>query len=282
MPIDIKAAVELANYDDDVHVIVLQGKGRAFCAGYDLVEFAENTEGATQSMKRPWDPVTDYYLMGRNTNNFASLWYSLKPTIAKVRGFAVAGGEVQVCFWFYVFFMPSIRGSLSCDIVVMADDAKIGYPPARVWGIPTTMMWITRVGAEWAKRMLFTGQLISGKKAESIGLISECCSESELDQRVEDLAMHIAAVPKNQLAMSKLVVNNAVDLQGLPQSQMLATLFDGIARHSPEGVAFKKRSEKVGFKRAVQERDSGQPIFPEVSKKFHRFEDSDPSRQSKL
>mmetsp|Transcript_1508 Transcript_1508/g.1710 ORF Transcript_1508/g.1710 Transcript_1508/m.1710 type:complete len:145 (-) Transcript_1508:290-724(-) len=144
------------------------------------------------------------------------------------------------------------------------------------------MMWITRVGAEWAKRMLFTGQLISGKKAESIGLISECCSESELDQRVEDLAMHIAAVPKNQLAMSKLVVNNAVDLQGLPQSQMLATLFDGIARHSPEGVAFKKRSEKVGFKRAVQERDSGQPIFPEVSKKFHRFEDSDPSRQSKL
>ena len=144
MPGEIRAAVERANADDGIHVIVLQGAGRGFCSGYDLKDFAE-TEGenpGVQSM--PWDPMIDYRFMKRCTDDFFSLWRCYKPVICKVHGYAVAGGsDIALC----------------ADIVIMAEDAKIGYPPARVWGCPTTAMWVYRLGAEKAKRMLLTGDL---------------------------------------------------------------------------------------------------------------------------
>ena len=152
MPRDIRAAVAQANDDDDVHVIVVTGAGRAFSAGYDLVDYAQ-TPGANAGVQEmPWDPMVDFKMMYDNTQCFASLWRSYKPTIAKVRGFAVAGGSDI---------------ALSCDLVVMAADAKIGYPPARVWGCPTTAMWVYRVGAERAKRMLLTGDLIDVSKIDA-------------------------------------------------------------------------------------------------------------------
>ena len=156
--------------------------------------------------------------------------------------------------------------ALSCDLVVMASDARIGYPPARVWGCPTTAMWVYRVGAERAKRMLFTGDVIDGEEAARVGLVMEAVPEAELDARVDALAKRIAAVPRNQLMMHKLMVNQAYDAMGLTNTQMFATLFDGIARHSPEGMWFKERAEEVGFKQAVAERDGGDPIAPDVSK----------------
>ena len=256
MPEDIAKAVKAAEYDDRVHVVVIQGAGRAFCAGYDLVAFAQ-TKGASQGAH--WDPVSDFYLMHDNTVNFNSLWRCLKPTIAKVRGFAVAGGsDIALC----------------CDLICMEATAKIGYPPARVWGIPTTAHWVHRVGAANAKRMLFTGDLITGAEAVQMGLATLACAPEALDEQVDGLVRRIGSVPRNQLAMSKLLINQAVDLQGLPQSQMLATLFDGVARHSPEGRWFKARSEEVGFQRAVKERDSGEPIAPDAEKPWHRFSDS--------
>ncbi len=253
MPSEIRGAVEQANADDDVHVIVLTGAGRAFCAGYDLQDYAE-TEGdnpGVQSM--PWDPTVDFKMMFRNTQDFSSLWRSYKPTIAKVRGFAVAGGSDI---------------ALSCDLVVMADDARIGYPPARVWGCPTTAMWVYRLGAERAKRMLLTGDLIDGSEAARIGLVLEAVPEAELDDRVQALAERMAGVPKNQLMMQKLMINQAYENMGLNSTQMMATLFDGVARHSPEGMWFKERAEQVGFKQAVAERDSGAPIAPEVERRL--------------
>lgn len=259
MPQEIREAVEKANDDNDIHCIVLTGAGRSFCAGYDLIDFAESksrTSGGQDAAHGPWDPMVDFAMMYRNTQDFMSLWRSNKPTIAKVRGHAVAGGsDIALC----------------CDLVVMAEDAKIGYPPSRVWGVPTPMMWVYRLGAERAKRMLFTGDLITGKEAASIGLISECVPEPELNDHVVALATRVAAVPKNQLMMMKLVVNQSVESMGLAQTQMFATLFDGIARHSPEGVWFKQRAEEKGFKEAVRERDSGDPIAEGVSKPFYRF-----------
>jgi enoyl-CoA hydratase len=190
--------------------------------------------------------------MHRNTQDFMSLWRSHKPTIAKVRGFAVAGGsDIALC----------------CDLIVMADDARIGYPPARVWGCPTTAMWIYRVGAEKAKRMLFTGDLITGAEAKEMGLVIDSVPENELDRRVQTLADRIKGVPRNQLMMQKLMVNQALDNMGLQSTQTLATLFDGITRHSPEGVWFKQRAEEVGFQQAVAERDSGGPIAEDVSRR---------------
>ena len=259
MPQEIRDAVEKANDDNDIHCIILTGAGRSFCAGYDLIDFAESkskSAGGQDVSKGPWDPMVDFAMMSRNTQDFMSLWRSNKPTIAKVRGHAVAGGsDIALC----------------CDLVVMADDAQIGYPPSRVWGVPTPMMWIYRLGPERAKRMLFTGDLITGKEAANIGLISEAVPEPELNTHVVALATRISAVPKNQLMMMKLVVNQSVESMGLTQTQMFANLFDGIARHSPEGVWFKQRAEEKGFKEAVRERDSGEPIAEGVSKPFYRF-----------
>ncbi|MEJ2121392.1 MAG: crotonase/enoyl-CoA hydratase family protein [Alphaproteobacteria bacterium] len=242
MPQEIEAAVAAANADPAIHVIVLSGAGRAFCSGYDLIEFAE-TEGPNPGVQdMPWDPMKDYAIMSRCTQHFMSLWRSHKPVIGKVHGHAVAGGsDIALC----------------TDLLVMAEDAKIGYPPARVWGCPTTAMWVYRVGAERAKRMLLTGDLIDGKEAQVMGLCIEAVPPAELDDAVERWAARMAGVPKNQLMMQKLMINQAFDNMGLANTQMIATVFDGITRHSPEGMAFKARAEAVGFKQAVKERDSG-------------------------
>jgi enoyl-CoA hydratase len=251
MPGSIRAAVEEANRDDGVHAIVLTGAGRAFCAGYDLTEWAEKPGGHPGFQDMPWDPTVDFKLMYANTQDFMSLWRSYKPTIAKVRGYAVGGGSDI---------------ALSCDLVVMAEDARIGYPPARVFGCPTTAMWVYRVGAERAKRMLLTGDLVDGREAKEMGLVLDAVPEAELDRRVESVVKRIVGIPRNQLLMQKLMINQAYEQMGLHGTQVFATFFDGISRHSPEGRWFKQRSEEVGFKEAVRERDSGAPIAPGVSK----------------
>ena len=243
MPHQLQAAVERAGADDEVHAIVLAGAGRAFCSGYDLKLYAERPGPNPGSQEMPWDPTIDYRFMSENTHRFMSLWRSAKPVICKVQGYAVAGGsDIALC----------------ADLVVMAEDAQIGYPPARIWGCPTTAMWVYRVGAERAKRMLLTGDLIDGIEAARIGLVCEAVPPAELDARVDALAQRIAAVPKNQLMMHKLMINQAYENMGLAGTQMIATLFDGIARHTPEGRAFKARAEEVGFQQAVQQRDSGE------------------------
>lgn len=241
-PGEIAAAVKLANQDEAVHVIVLSGRGDAFCAGYDLKDFAEAKTPLIQE-DMPWDPMQDYIVMKQFTEDFMQLWRSYKPVICQVHGYAFAGGSDI---------------ALSCDIIVMAEDAKIGYPPARVWGCPTTAMWVYRVGAERAKRMLLTGDLIDGKEAKSIGLVTDAVPADRLAARVDQLAERMAGVPKNQLMMQKIMINQALTNMGLETTQIIATVFDGITRHSPEGMAFKRRAESVGFKQAVKERDSGQ------------------------
>ena len=251
MPLEIEAAVARANEDDRVHVVVVTGAGRAFCAGYDLKYYAEREGGNPVVQDMPWDPMLDFRFMYRNTQAFMSLWRSYKPTIAKIRGFAVAGGsDIATC----------------CDLIVMAEDARIGYPPSRVWGCPSVGMWVYRVGPQLAKRMLFTGDLIDGRTAKAYGLALEAVPEAELDGTVDALARRIAGVPKNQLMMHKLMINSAIETMGLTTTQQLATVFDGITRHTPEGLWWKTRAEEVGFKQAVAERDSGEPIAGEVEK----------------
>jgi enoyl-CoA hydratase len=244
LPEALADAVRRASADPAVHVIVLSGNGPAFCAGYDLAFYAESAEGRgaglTQAM--PWDPIRDFAFMKRNTDLFMEIFRSLKPVICKVHGFAVAGGsDIALC----------------ADIVIMAETARIGYMPARVWGCPTTAMWVYRLGPERAKRMLLTGDKIDGREAERLGLVLKAVPDDELDDDVERLAMHMAAVPVNQLAMQQLMINQALENMGLASTQTLATIFDGITRHSTEGLAFKRRAEAVGWKQAVRERDDG-------------------------
>lgn len=261
MPTEIREAVEKANLDDSIHVIILQGAGRGFCGGYDLVDFAEDSalqgQGAIDGSEETlWDPMVDFQMMYQNTRDFMSLWNSYKPTIARVHGDAVAGGsDIALC----------------CDLVIMADTARIGYPPARVWGCPTTAMWVYRLGAEKAKRMLLTGDLVTGKEAAEMGLILEAAPAEQLDERVMFWAERMQGVPRNQLMMQKLMINQAFENMGMQNTQMFATLFDGITRHSPEGAWFKRRAQEAGFKQAVNERDSGDPIAEGISKPTYRF-----------
>ncbi len=254
MPGLLSEAVAMADQDPEVHVIVLSGAGQAFCAGYDLTYYAEGNGSGEVTQEMPWDPIKDYQFMWKNTNHFMSLWRALKPVICKVHGVAVAGGsDIALC----------------ADLTIMAEETEIGYMPARVWGTPTTAMWVYRLGAEKAKRMLFTGDKITGREAAEMGLILKAVPADKLDDEVEALAERMATVPVNQLAMQKMVVNQAIESTGLMNTQRMATLFDGISRHSPEGLAFKDRAEALGWKQAVSERDQGsfdwttkQPITP--------------------
>ena len=245
MPDDIAAAFTHAGDDDAVHVVVLTGAGRGFCGGYDLKEYAEKPGTNPGIQEMPWDPMIDYRFMSHCTRQFMSIWRCHKPVIGRVHGDAVAGGsDIALC----------------CDIIFMNENARIGYPPSRVWGCPTTAMWVYRLGAERAKRMLFTGDLVSGTEAERMGLIYKALPIEDLDEEINRLVGRIKGGPKNQLMMMKMMVNQTYENMGIANTQMIATIFDGITRHSPEGVWFKQRVEEVGFKQAVAERDSGDPI----------------------
>jgi enoyl-CoA hydratase len=245
-PKEIKAAIEWANANREIHVIVLEGAGKGFCGGYDLSLFGEGRiDHPCQQESAPWDPMDDYAYMKKNTEDFMSLWRSAKPTIAKVHGAAVAGGsDIALC----------------CDLLVMADDARIGYMPTRVWGCPTTAMWTYRLGPMRAKQMMFTGDTINGKQAADWGLATKSVPVDELEDATMQIANRIAGVPSSHLAMHKMVVNQVMLTMGLEQSQQMATVFDGITRHNPEGMWFRRYAQAEGFKAAVQWRDSGQPI----------------------
>lgn len=259
-PREIRKAVEWAQDNPDIHVLVVEGAGKGFCGGYDLAETAEQEiEHPCQQEKAPWDPMEDYAFMKRNTEDFMSLWRCSKPTIAKVHGAAVAGGsDIALC----------------CDLLIMANDARIGYMPTRVWGCPTTAMWTQRLGPMRAKQMMFTGDVISGAQAAEWGLATEAVDASELEARTMTIANRIAAVPRGHLAMHKLVVNQTMLTMGLEQGQMLATVFDGITRHNPEGMWFRRYAQAEGFKAAIQWRDSGRniPEGDEARREIERLE----------
>jgi enoyl-CoA hydratase len=255
---ELTACVERADLDPAVHVILLAGNGRGFCGGYDLVESAEGqgrmgeaplvgspldplVMAANHDPAGTWDPMVDYAMMSRNVRAFMSLFHCAKPVVCRVHGFCVAGGTDM---------------ALCADLLVIAKDAKIGYPPARVWGSPTTSLWAARLGAQRAKRLLLTGDCLSGAEALEWGLAIEAPPADELDARTEILLARIARMPLNQLAMMKLLVNQETLSGGLHATQVLGTVFDGIARHTAEGYAFQQRAVQVGFRQAVRERDA--------------------------
>ncbi|MHB8243135.1 MAG: crotonase/enoyl-CoA hydratase family protein [Solirubrobacteraceae bacterium] len=257
---ELVACVQRADLDPAVHVLLLAGAGPGFCGGYDLVESAEGM-GASAAGERPgvegspidpkviaanhdprgtWDPTVDYAMMSRNVKAFMSLFECGKPVVCRVHGFCVAGGTDM---------------ALCSDLLVMAADAKIGYPPARVWGSPTTALWAHRIGAQRAKRLLFTGDSLSGSEAVEWGLAIEAPPAELLEQRTEILVERIARMPINQLMMMKLLVNQTLYAQGLYATQVLGTVFDGIARHTEEGYAFQSHAAQAGFREAVRDRD---------------------------
>ena len=256
---ELASAIDAADDDREVRVILLRAEGPAFCAGYGLdwstdAQAAEGAEPAPDRggepapwlpsqdgpRKRAWDSVADMRMIGRFVDTYMKLWYAKKPTIAAVQGWCVGGGTDMV---------------LCADLIVAAEGATFGYPPSRVWGTPTTAMWVYRMGLEKAKRYMLTGDSIPAKTAAEIGLVGEVVPDDALEDHTRALARRMAQVPTSQLVMLKMLCNQTVENMGFASSRTLGTLFDGIARHTQEGLDFVQRAERVGFRQAVRERD---------------------------
>lgn len=241
---ELAATIDEMERDDEVRVILLRAEGPAFCAGYGLdwstIGQAREDRETGEGRRRAWDSVADMRMMGRFVETYMKLWYARKPTIAAVQGWCIGGGTDMV---------------LCADIILAAEGASFGYPPSRVWGTPTTAMWVYRMGLERAKRYLLTGDEIPARKAAEIGLILETVPDQQLLEHATAFAERMAMVPTNQLVMLKLLCNQTVENMGMSSTRTLGVLFDGIARHTQEGLDFVARSGEVGFRQAVRERD---------------------------
>ncbi len=236
---ELGAAIDEADADPAVRVILLRAEGPAFCAGYGL-DWSTAAQAEEEGRERAWDSVADLRMMSRFVDTYLKLWYASKPTIAAVQGWCIAGGTDMV---------------LCADLIVAGESAVFGYPPARVWGTPTTAMWVYRMGPERAKRYLLTGDEIPAPEAARIGLVLETVPDGELEAHATGLARRMARLPTNQLVMLKLLCNQTVEHMGMQTNKLLGTLFDGVARHTQEGLDFVARAREVGFRQAVRERD---------------------------
>ncbi len=239
--------IDAATASRDVRAVVLRGEGRVFTAGYDLV--ADDAGGWSSPYDAPgprpragaWDPVRDYQFMNRNVERFMKIWHCPKPVIGQIHGFAIGGATDLV---------------LCCDQLFMAEDAYIGYAPSRIYGTPTTMIWVYRLSLEHAKQFLLTGQAIDAETAHRIGLVSHVYPGAELPARVEEYAQRFQHIPANQLALNKLLINQAFENMGLRTTQLLGTLFDGITRHTEEAYRWAESFEEKGFREVIRQRDA--------------------------
>jgi enoyl-CoA hydratase len=235
---DLSAAIDDADRDDAVKVVLLRAEGPAFCAGFGL----DWSTLAQAKDERAWDSIADLAMIGRYAAVFSKLHSCSKPTIAAVQGWCVAGGTDL---------------ALNCDIILCSHSARFGYPPARVWGVPEQpWLWVARIGLQAARRYLYTGDEISSEEAERLGLVWRRVPDHALLPEATALAQRVALMPLNQLKMMKLVLNDAAHRMFDPAtSRMLGCLFDGVARHTEEGRAFVARAAEIGWREAVRERD---------------------------
>ena len=243
---ELAAAIDAGDAEHEAHVILLRAEGPAFCAGYELegstAAQSRETEDKAPDRRRSrvWDSVADLRMMSRYVATYMKLWYAAKPTIAAVQGWCIGGGTDMV---------------LCADLIIAAETASFGYPPSRVWGTPTTAMWVYRMGLERAKRYLLTGDEIPAPEAARIGLILETVPERKLLDHVTGFAERMARVPLSQLQMLKLLCNHTAEQMGFATSRLLGSFFDGVARHTQEGLDFVRRAQEAGFRQAVRERD---------------------------
>ena len=240
--------IDAATASPQVAAVVVRGEGDTLTAGYDLTAHRDGAQWTVpyrSSGPRPrpgaWDPVVDYQWMSANVRRFMKIWECPKPVIGEIKGWAVGGATDLI---------------LCADLLYMARDAHIGYAPSRIFGTPTTMMWVYRLGLEHAKQYLLTGRAIDAATAHRIGLVSEVCEPDELAARVEEEARLFATIPGNQLALNKLLINQAFENMGLRTSQMLGTFFDGVTRHTEEAYQWMESFDEKGFRQVIRERDA--------------------------
>jgi enoyl-CoA hydratase len=235
---ELQQALWQADRDPSVRVVTLRGAGRSFSAGYDISP--PPGEGATHAASG-YTMERDVWFLEQATRMRMTLWEMHKPVIAGIHGHCLAGGTDI---------------ALLCDIVIAADDAKIGYPPVRALGSPVNHMWTYLVGPQWAKRLLLTGDTISGAEAERIGLVLKAVPSEQLDAELDDLAGRMALIDVDLLAANKRIVNMALELMGAQTMQRMATERDAIARQAPVVHEFYAMAKEKGLKAALEWRDN--------------------------
>lgn len=236
---ELGEAIDEADAARGVKVILLRAEGPAFCAGYGL-DWSTAAQADEGDNVRKWDSIADYQMMSRFVSAYQKLWYASKPTVAAVQGWCICGGT-DLVLW--------------ADLIVAAEDAVFGYPTSRVWGIPTTPMWVHRVGFENAKRYLLTGDEIPAPKAKEIGLVHEVVPADRLQTEAMALATRMARLPLNQLQMIKLYCNQVAENMGIQSTRSMGIFLDGVARHTEEGDDFVALAREIGFREAVRRRD---------------------------
>ncbi len=246
---ELRDALMEADARVDVNVVILEGAGKDFCAGYDLVgAYAGLKEGEAP----PWDDAQyrtingtiddDIWNMEQTQKLTMGLFDMHKPVIAKVQGNCLAGGTDL---------------ALMCDMIIAAENAKIGFPASRVNGTPPNQMWLYHVGPQWAKRMMFTGDSLWGKDAARIGLVLDAVPAEELDAAVNELARRVSFVDADMLSAHKRIINAAMEFQGSRQLQRFAVETDARAHlcKGPRRTQFKTDMKEQGFKVALKNRD---------------------------
>jgi enoyl-CoA hydratase len=234
---ELLRAVQEAEADPGVRVIIIRSTGKSFSSGYGFI--AEDTDPGdfTPHVAIEGD-VTEMLALG---DGWARIWNCALPVIAQVQGNCLAGGTDL---------------ALHCDLVVAAEDARIGFPPVRSMGVPPTNMWLYHLGPQWTKRLVLTGDTISGAVALTIGLVVDTAPPDALDGVVLDLAERMALIGRDLLVANKRVVNMGVELMGRSQLQRFAALNDAIGHRAPEAKAFSKQIADVGLRQAVKDRDA--------------------------
>lgn len=227
-----------------VAVVVVEGAGKDFCAGYDMkasyARYAQ--EGGAESPYRSgiasYDD--DAWKLERYGEMLRTAFDIHKPVIAKLHGHCVAGGTDL---------------ALYCDMLVAADDARIGFPATRAMGSPPNHMWIYNVGPQWAKRFLLTGDIVLGKDAAKLGLVMDAVPPNELDARVAALASGMASLDPELLACNKRIVNLALEIGGASIMQRLAAEMDARAHLTKAKRDFDEDVKTLGLKGAFRKRD---------------------------
>jgi enoyl-CoA hydratase len=235
----------------DVNVIILAGAGKDFCAGYDLAGAyagrnaeAVKVTGSSNGYRSNIASFDDDAWNVERQQQFTTIMFDLhKPVLAKLHGNCLAGG-MDLAF--------------HCDLVIAADDARIGFPATRANGCPPNQMWVYHMGPQWTKRLLFTGDVMSGADAAKVGLVLESVPVAELDSHVKMLAARIAAVDAELLSAHKRIVNLALEQMGAKTLQRLAAENDARAHLSkgPRRTGFKENMAAHGLKHALQNRDA--------------------------
>jgi enoyl-CoA hydratase len=233
---ELLQAVSDAEADTGVRVIVIRSTGRSFSSGYGFI--AEDAEPG--EFARHPGMESDVSAMLALGDGWARLWNCAVPVLAQVQGNCLAGGTDL---------------ALHCDLVIAADDATIGFPPVRSMGVPPTNMWLYHLGPQWTKRLVLTGDTITGAQARDIGLVVATAPPEALDGAVLELAERMALIGRDLLVANKRVVNMGVELMGRSQLQRFAALNDAIGHRAPEAKAFAERIAEVGLRQAVRDRD---------------------------